>query len=111
MRIQLKREGGLAFFPGLSRPRTVELGDLPPEQAEVIERSVRDVRFFEQPPVVGKASQDGADRTRYTLTIEEGGRQHSVQFLEPVEEPRLRALLELVKQAERDARHSPDARG
>ncbi|MBZ4417360.1 protealysin inhibitor emfourin [Myxococcus sp. RHSTA-1-4] len=99
MRIELKREGGLAFFPGLSRPRGVDLGELPPDTAEAISRGVQEARFFEQPSTPGPASQRGADRTSYTVTIDDGGRRHSVQLVEPVEDPRLRALLELLKRA------------
>ncbi|RKH06599.1 hypothetical protein D7V97_22370 [Corallococcus sp. CA053C] len=104
MRIELKREGGLAFLPGLSRPRTFDLRDLPPAQAEALTRSVQAAAFFNQPAVVGTASKGAADQTRYTLTIEEGGRRHTVQLLEPVQEPHLHALLELLKQVERDSR-------
>lgn len=109
MRIELKREGGIAFLPGLNRPRTFELRDLPPAQAEAITRSVHAASFFQQPSVVGTASKGAADQTRYTLTVEEGGegeggRRHTVQLLEPVQDPHLHALLEVLKQAERDLR-------
>lgn len=107
MRIEFKREGGLAYFPGLSRPRSVESRELPPAQAEALEAQVRAARFFELPSVVG-ASSPGADRMRYTLSIEENGRRHTVQFLDPVEEPQLRALLELVQKLEKE--HRAEAR-
>lgn len=110
MRIELKREGGLAAFPGLSKPWTVELQALPAEQAEVIERSVRTARFFEQPPVVGAAAPGAADLTRYTLTIEEGGQRHSVRLIEPVADPHLRDLLALLKQVEGAQRRAARAR-
>jgi hypothetical protein len=65
---------------------------------------VRDARFFEQPSLVGKSPPAGADRTSYTLTLEDDGRRHSVQLVEPVEEPHLRELLNLVKQIEKERR-------
>jgi len=102
VRIQLSQEGGLAAFPGLSRPRSVELSELPAEQAEAIEHGLRDARFRELPAVVGGGSASkGADQRRYTLTVEEGPRRHSVELVEPVEDPRLRELLSLVKRATR----------
>ncbi len=110
MRIEFKREGGLAFFPGLSTPRAVDSRDLPAEQAETLERRVHAARFFEQPAVVGAVPPGGADRTRYTVTIEEGGRRHTVQLNEPVEEPQLHALLELLKQVEKEQRQAARAR-
>ncbi|WP_223636010.1 protealysin inhibitor emfourin [Corallococcus sp. EGB] len=105
MRIELKREGGLAFFPGLARPRSVDLDALPPATAEALQREVREARFFEQPATVGGGPTAGADRTSYTVTIEDdGGRRHSVRLVEPVQEPHLRALLGLLQQAEREQR-------
>ncbi|AFE06658.1 hypothetical protein COCOR_05924 [Corallococcus coralloides DSM 2259] len=105
MRIELKREGGVAFFPGLARPRTVDLAALPPATAEALQREVREARFFEQPATVGASPQRGADRTSYSVTIEDdGGRRHSVRLVEPVTEPHLRSLLELIQKAEREQR-------
>lgn len=105
VRIQLSQEGGLAAFPGLARPRSVELSELPAEQAQAIEHGLRDARFHELPASVGGGGRDsasrGADQRRYTLTVEEGPRRHSVELVEPVEDPRLRELLSLVKRATR----------
>ncbi|MFY2560546.1 protealysin inhibitor emfourin [Corallococcus terminator] len=103
VRIQLSQEGGLAAFPGLARPRSVELGELPAEQAEAIEHGLRDVRFHALPAIVGGggSASRGADQRRYTLTVEDGPRRHSVELVEPVEDPRLRELLSLVKRATR----------
>lgn len=101
VRIQLSQEGGLAAFPGLARPRSVELGELPAEQAEAIEHGLRDARFHELPSVVEGSSPRGADQRQYTLTVEEGTRRHSVKLVEPVEDPHLRELLSLVKRATR----------
>ncbi|RKH21158.1 hypothetical protein D7Y13_00675 [Corallococcus praedator] len=111
MRIELKREGGLAFIPGLNRPHVFKLGDLPPAQADAIARSVQAASFFERPARVGTASKGAADQTRYVLTIEDEGRRNTVQLLEPVEDPSLRALLDLLKQVERTAvRAAPQSR-
>lgn len=104
MRIEIKREGGPAYFPGLARPRAVDLTSLPPEQAEALRHSVQAARFFELPPVVGTLPPGAADARRFTLTVEEEGRRHTVQFIEPVEEPRLHDLLEQVTKAERAQR-------
>ncbi len=110
MRIEITREGGIAFFPGLSKPRTVDLRELAPEQAESIERCVHAARFFELPSVVGPTSPGGADRTRYTLTIDEDGKRHSVQIVEPVEDPHLRALLDQLREVEKAQRAAERAR-
>lgn len=104
MRIELKREGGPAYFPGLARPRVVDLTSLPPEQAEALRHSVQTARFFELPPIVGTLAPGAADARRFTLTVEEEGRRHTVQFIEPVEDPRLHDLLEQVTKAERAQR-------
>lgn len=106
MRIELKREGGLAFFPGLSKPQSIEVGELPPEQAAALEAGLREAHFFEQPSTLEKSPPAGADRTTYVLTVEDEGRRHSVQLTEPVADPNLRALLNLLKQVEKERRRA-----
>ncbi|QSQ13997.1 protealysin inhibitor emfourin [Myxococcus landrumensis] len=100
VRLQLSQHGGLAAFPGLARPRSVELDALPAEEAKALEDSLRAARFLELPPVVGSATH-GADRRSYTLTVEEEGRSHTVQVMEPVEDSHLRELLSRAKKATR----------
>jgi hypothetical protein len=97
MRIQWKTEGGLAYFPGLSRPVTLESSTLPEAEAAAVRRLVEAARFFDLPPTVGTPARGAADYHRYTITIEDGGQRHTVQATDPVEDPTLQALLTYLK--------------
>ena len=61
MRVIFQSEGGIAHFPGLSRPVTID-GDQLPEQAAVELRAlIEAARLFDQPAQVGSP---GARRRR-----------------------------------------------
>lgn len=97
MRIQFKMEGGLAYFPGLSQPVTIDTDRLFEEEARELARLVYAARFFELPGEAGSPQRGGADYRRYTITIEDGGQEHTVQLVDPVTEPHLQALLANVR--------------
>ena len=105
MRIQVTMAStGLAYFPGLARPVTIESQDLPEQEAATVERLVGAARFFALPAVVGAASGPTPDARQYTVTIEDGARQHTVRISDPAEDPDLRALLDYLKDKVREAR-------
>jgi hypothetical protein len=93
MRIIFKVEGGLGYFPGLSTPIVIDSSELAPQQAADLERLVREADFFDLSPKIGIQQSGAADYRQYTITLEEGGRQHTVRVSEPVENPNLAALV------------------
>ena len=97
MRIEFETEGGLAYFPGLSKPVAVDSSDLPEAQAAELERLVRAVGFSALPPTVGTLSKGAADYQQYTVTVEEGGQRHTVRFTDPVDDPNHRALIDTLR--------------
>jgi hypothetical protein len=102
LRVQLKVEGGLAHFPGLSRPLTVEEDALMPEDATELRRLVEEARFFDlEPPSPARRVMD-AQRT--TITVEEGERRRTLEVMDPIEDPVLRALLRHIKASGRKQR-------
>jgi hypothetical protein len=110
MRIQFKTEGGIAAFPGLSKPVTIDTNQLPKEEAAELERLVNTVRFFELPARARAAPPGAADYRQYTITVEDGGQHHTVQLDEFVAEPNLQALvrrLEVQAKAQRAAGGGP----
>lgn len=92
MRIQLKKEGGFAFLPGLSRPVTIDSQDLSPEDAKELETLVNQANFFQLPEVADQPPSGAADFFRYTLTVEDGGQTHTVVFTQFNNDPNLQAL-------------------
>ena len=97
MRVQLKMEGGIAHFPGLSRPRVIESDRLSEEQAAELKRLVDAAQFFKAPAVVGKVRKGAADYRQYTVTIAEGRRSHTVRLTDPIEDTNLLALVDFIR--------------
>lgn len=97
MRITLTTEGGLAFFPGLARPVTLDDATLPPEQSAELRRRIVAADFFNQPPVAGTPPPGAADYRTYTLTIEGADRTNTVRMTDFTQDPALRDLLRYVQ--------------
>jgi len=93
MRVQVKQSGGYAGIP-------IDLADidtatLAPADAHRLEQRVRDVGFFQLPATMDdSAAVVMADRARYEVTVEDGGRRHVVSF--PEGAPGTEAVRELV---------------
>jgi len=92
VRMQVQTEGGFAAIPGLSKTIGLDSDTLPPQEAEEMRQLVTAARFFEL-PAQQPLPQHGADYRRYTITIDDADRHHSIQFTEPVTDPHLRDLL------------------
>ncbi len=97
MRIQFKTEGGIAYFPGLSQPLTLDSAQLSQSDAAELKRLVDQTQFFDLPKQVGTPPRGAADYYTYTVTIEEDGRSHTVRMTDFVQEPKLKELLNLLK--------------
>jgi hypothetical protein len=97
MHIELKAEGGIAHFPGLSKPAVVDTDQLPVEEAGQLEDLVKAARFFDLPPIVGLPHPGAADFRKYTITIVDGSRRNSVQMVTPIEDGDLRRLLDYLR--------------
>lgn len=78
MHIRLVRTGGLT---GLRRAADVDTETLEPSRAARMRRLVEVASLEGIVPASEKRAR-GPDRFRYTLTIEEGGREHTVEFVE-----------------------------
>ena len=96
MRISIKESGGPAFFPGLAKPRTVELDTLPePDQREL--RQLIEACDFFQLPQSTDPEPGNPGRVHYTLTVAEGEHEHTVCVLAPVNPPALDGLVQCVR--------------
>jgi hypothetical protein len=97
MRVEFKTEGGIARFPGLSRPVVIDSDALSEEEAGELRQLVEAARFFERPSVAGAPPRGAADYRQYTITVEDGGRQHTVRLADPVQDPTLQRLLRFLQ--------------
>jgi hypothetical protein len=106
MRVQLETEGGIAYFPGLSRPVIVDSADLPSAQAAQLQQLIESADFFALPAAPTALRKGAADVRQYTITVEDGKRRHTVRLADPVENSDLQALIEFL-QEQRDQTESP----
>ncbi len=97
MHIEFKTEGGIAHFPGLTKPIIIDSRQLSESEAAELNRCVEAARFFALPAQMGKPAPGAADYYRYTITIEANGQRHTVQITEPMTDPKLRELLGFLK--------------
>ncbi|CRM56763.1 protealysin inhibitor emfourin [Pseudomonas sp. 25 R 14] len=96
MRISLKENGGPAFFPGLVKPRSVELDALPEQDQQELRQLIEAADFFHLPQsTLPEASNRG--QVHYTLTVTEGERKHTVCVLAPVKSQALDGLVQCVR--------------
>ena len=103
MHVELKTEGGVAFFPGLARPFVLEVTALSAEDAERLACLVEECGFFDREEAA-PAARRGADAREYVLTIEvEGTRRRTLRLRDPVA-PDLELLLDFVRTKERESR-------
>ena len=109
MRIQFKTENtGLAFFPGLAKPVTIDSDTLPGEEAAELERLLHAARFFDRPTVMGAVRRGAADYRQYTITVEEGGRRHSIRLTDRLDDPDLQRLLSYLQDKQKELRAGPE---
>lgn len=81
MRVALKVDGGFSYFPSIKKPLVVNTNLLDNEDVKVLVELVDEADFFDLPPLIGETPPStGADHQKYTLTISEEERNHSVAF-------------------------------
>jgi hypothetical protein len=88
-------DGGLAAFPGLSRPFTVSTADLPPEEADRLVKLAADERLLDV-----RADPPPPDGRTYTITVTSGGTDRTITASDPLPEP-LRGLIDVVERHRR----------
>lgn len=107
MRIDFKIEGGLAYFPGLNKPFTIDSHALPGAEAKQLEALVAKARLFERPNASSAARSmartRAADVQRYMITVGEDGRQRTLQFVDPITDPDVQALVDFLNDARRSS--------
>jgi hypothetical protein len=94
-KIFFERSGG---FMGRKVTATLDLNELPNEQAEALEEMLDEADFFELPADLTRPPMP--DAFTYTITVSSEARQHSVRVTDTTAPDDLRPLLEeLNKQA------------
>src|SRR5215211_2517941 len=97
MRVELQTDGGVAYFPGLSKPIVVDSSDLPKAQSAQLKHLIDSTRFFELPAASRSLPKGAADIRRYTITVEDGRRRRTVRLVDPIEDTHLQALIDFLQ--------------
>ena len=97
LQITLKTTGGIAYFPGLSAPRTVDVSTLDAERQRQINDVLGAVRFFDLPSRA-PARRGAADYQTHTITVTDGDRQHTVEVTDPLS-PEFERFITLLRDA------------
>jgi hypothetical protein len=96
MRVQLQVSGGVGYFPGRAAPRTIDADTLPDADRDALKALVDAAGFFALPQRL-PAPRGAADYLTYQITIEDGGRRHTVAAADPVSNPALQRLIEKLR--------------
>jgi hypothetical protein len=97
MRVIFQIEGGIAHFPGLSRPMTIETEAMPEPEAAELRELMGAARLLDRPAHVGRPAPGAADCRQYTITVEAQHRRYTVRLSDPVEDPDLQRLLRFLQ--------------
>ena len=92
MWVRFRTTGGVAAFPGLAAPRTIDVDALAPDVRASLERMLEQAHFFELPARL-PVTRGAADYQSYEITVEDRGRRHTVVAADPVQDPALQALI------------------
>ena len=96
MRVRFQTTGGVAYFPGLAAPRTVDVDALDAKTREKLANLIRETDFFNLPAQT-LARKGAADHCTYQITVEDGARRHAVSVCDPVTSAPLRELIETLR--------------
>jgi hypothetical protein len=102
VRIALSIEGGLASFPGLRKPVTIDFDRLPADRAARLRELVARARFFSaSPPAPSAAARDARS---YVIEIDDGTQCRTLTLTEPIADPPLRDLVAEIRDCARGVR-------
>lgn len=108
MRVQFQGSDEVMFLTRNTPAVTIDTETLTDLEQRVLERLVRDARFFDLPSKV-PGSRGTCARTCH-ITIEDRNRQHTITVNEPVQGPALRRLVDRLRQLSNRQRHHRTAR-
>ena len=92
MRIRYEKEGGIAYFPGLSKAIDIDTEQLPAAVRSELERLIEATNFFDL-PAVSPPPRGAADYRQYKITVTTSKRGHTVQLTEPIKDLRVQDLV------------------
>lgn len=92
MRIRYEKEGGIAYFPGLSKAIDIDTEQLPAAEGSELERLIEAANFFDLSAVFSPP-RGAADYRQYKITVTTSKRSHTVQLTDPIKDLRVQDLV------------------
>ena len=96
MRVRFQTSGGVAYFPGLAGPRTIDVDTLDGKTRATLTKLIHDADFFNL-PAKAAARPGAADHCTYQISVEEGSRHHTVRVYDPVTSAPLQQLIDVLR--------------
>src|SRR4051812_8192254 len=93
MKIVFETSGGFGFTAALRQAVTIDTRQIDPTTARDLESLMRQARFFEQPAQAPPPPSGAADYVTYTITVQDGPRQHTIEFTDPIADPTIARLV------------------
>ena len=104
MHIELTTEGGIAHFPGLAKPTIIDTAQLSESDAQELARLVEAAHFFDRTVQEPAPRRGAADYQTYSISVEKGGRRHTVRTSDMTSDASLKALTSFLRAKERELR-------
>jgi hypothetical protein len=93
----MQAEGGFVAIAALNKSVTINLDDLPEDEAGELKQLLSATRFFELPKRLSGLAAGAADYRQYKITIEDEKKKHTVYLADVLDDPQLRQLLDFLK--------------
>ena len=91
MRIDFRVDGGIAAFPGLAQPVTIDCDALPPAQTAHLRELLHRAGFFSLPSRM--PAPRVPDARAYTIAVDDGRQCRTVTVAEPIVDDAMRDLV------------------
>ena len=91
MRIDFRMDGGIAAFPGLAKPISIDCDALPAGETARLRTLVERAGIFGAPHE--QKASSSPDGRAYTIAVDDGGACRTLTVTEPIANEALRALV------------------
>ena len=92
MRIDFRMDGGIAAFPGLAKPVSIDCEALPPADTARLRTLVQRAGIFSKSHRK-KSAPPAPDARAYTIAVDDGGQCRTLTVTEPITDDALRDLI------------------
>ena len=90
MRIEYKKEGGIAYLPALAKPVVIDTDELNSADAKELQNLLEEASFHNLPNTVGTVTRGAADMQSHSITV--GDR--TVKVVDPSAAPGVAPLVQ-----------------